>query len=281
MTTLPSGEPDSTENRPHRAREIAESFGVDAERYDRARPRYPRPLIERIAAESPGPDLLVVGSGTGIDARQFQAVGCRVTGVEPDARMAEFARTSGVPTEVATFEDWESGGRTFDTVAAGMAWHWVDPVAGAAKASELLRPGGRLALFWYVFQPPPDLGEAFAAVYQRVAPEMPTFLMPSLDDAVEAYSAFLTRAEDGIGQAGGFGEPERWRHDWEREYTREAWLDMVPTSGGMSRLPAATLDALLAGLGDAVDAAGGRFTMRYAAVAVSVVRDSGDATVGK
>ncbi|MCW2935319.1 MAG: hypothetical protein JWM19_6281 [Actinomycetia bacterium] len=28
---------------------------------------------------------------------------------------------------------------------AAQAWHWVDPVAGAAKAAVVLRPGGRLA----------------------------------------------------------------------------------------------------------------------------------------
>jgi ubiquinone/menaquinone biosynthesis C-methylase UbiE len=52
---------------------MAESFGTDAERYDRARPRYPDALVERIAAGSPGPDVLDVGCGTGIAARQFQA----------------------------------------------------------------------------------------------------------------------------------------------------------------------------------------------------------------
>jgi ubiquinone/menaquinone biosynthesis C-methylase UbiE len=59
--------------RPHEARQVAESFGEDAERYDRTRPRYPDALIERIAAT--GPDVLDVGSGTGIAARQLRAVG--------------------------------------------------------------------------------------------------------------------------------------------------------------------------------------------------------------
>jgi hypothetical protein len=36
-----------------------------------------------------------------IEARQFQAAGCKVLGVEPDARMADFARRSGVEVEVA------------------------------------------------------------------------------------------------------------------------------------------------------------------------------------
>jgi hypothetical protein len=58
-----------------------------------------------------------------------------VLGVEPDARMAAFARGSGVEVEVATFEAWDAAGRAFDAVVAGTAWHWVDPVAGAAKAA--------------------------------------------------------------------------------------------------------------------------------------------------
>jgi hypothetical protein len=42
-------------NEPHQARQVAESFGSDAERYDRARPRYPAAMVEAIVAASPGP----------------------------------------------------------------------------------------------------------------------------------------------------------------------------------------------------------------------------------
>src|SRR5207244_4295329 len=145
----------------HKARHIAESFGADPERYDRARPRYPQALVERIVAASPGRNVVDVGCGTGIASRRFQAAGCTVLGVEPDVRMADWARRRGLEVEVSTFEDWDPAGRTFDAVVAGMTWHWVDPVAGVVKAAQALRPGGRLALFWYVFQPPPDLREAF------------------------------------------------------------------------------------------------------------------------
>ncbi|MCK9898408.1 class I SAM-dependent methyltransferase, partial [Frankia sp. AgB32] len=145
------------EAQPHQARHIAESFGSDPERYDRARPRYPDAMVRRIAAAAPGPDLLAVGCGTGIDARQFQGVGCRVLGIDPDPRMAAFARRGGLDVEVATFEDWNSAGRTFDGVVAGQSWHWIDPTAGAARAAEVLRPGGRLAVYWNVFDPAPDI----------------------------------------------------------------------------------------------------------------------------
>src|SRR4051812_151180 len=132
---------------PESQRAVAESFGIDAAKYDRHRPHYPDALITRIVAGSPGPSLLDVGCGTGIAARQFQAAGCTVLGVEPDVRMADFARSTGVEAEVSTFETWDARGRRFDAVVAGTAWHWVDPVAGAAKAIEVLKPGGRLATF--------------------------------------------------------------------------------------------------------------------------------------
>ncbi|HUD80594.1 MAG TPA: methyltransferase domain-containing protein [Streptosporangiaceae bacterium] len=76
----------------HQHREVAESFGSDAARYDRARPSYPGALIDRIIAGSPGADVLDVGCGTGIAARQFQAAGCRVLGVDPDPRVADLTR---------------------------------------------------------------------------------------------------------------------------------------------------------------------------------------------
>lgn len=253
----------------HNARHIAESFGTDAERYDRARPRYPDALIRRIVAASPGPELLSVGSGTGIDARQFQEAGCRVLGVEADARMAEFARGTGVATEVAKFEDWDPAGRRFDTLAAAMAWHWIDPVAGARKAADVLRPGGRLALMWYVFQPPEDLKEAILAVFRRVVPELPAGL-----PTVEAYSAFFTKAENGLREAGGFGTPERWRHDWTRTYTRDEYLDTVQTSGGHGTIDPEKNAEVLRGIGDAIDAAGGSFPMEFATVAVTTTRDA-------
>jgi SAM-dependent methyltransferase len=260
MPTLPSES--------HRAREVAESFGADAERYDRARPRYPDALIERIVAASPGPEIVDVGCGTGIAARQFQAAGCTVLGVEPDARMAEWARRRGLAVEVSTFEEWDPAGRAFDAVVAGMTWHWVDPVVGAAKAAQALRPGGRLALFWYVFQPPSDLADAFTAAYRRALPDSP-FVTGPPTPGLDAYSAFFTKAADGMRQAGGFGDPEQWRFDWDRTYTRDEWLEFVPTSGGHSLLTPAVRDELLAGIGAAVDAAGGSFPMHFTAVVVT------------
>jgi SAM-dependent methyltransferase len=271
MVAMPPESKSPAETREsHQVREVAESFGLEAERYNRARPSYPHALAERIVAASPGRDVLDVGCGTGITGRLFQAAGCRVLGVDTDERMADLARRGGVEAEVATFESWDPAGRAFDAVIAGQAWHWVDPVAGAVKAAQVLRPGGRLAVFWNAFGFPPDLGAAFAAVYQRVIPDSPVSRRGLTGR--NAYQMMCDKAADGMRQAGGFGEPEQWQFDWDRPYTRAEWLDAVPTFGGHSLLPADVRDELLAGIGAAIDAAGGGFTMHYTTMAVTAER---------
>src|SRR4051812_5787043 len=213
-TTAPS------EDEPHRHRNVAESFGTDAELYDRTRPPSPDAMVERIVALSPAPKALDVGIGSGKEARQFRAAGCEVLGVEPDARMADFARRYGLEVEVATFEDWDPAGRGFDAVVAGQSWHWVDPLAGAAKAARVLRPEGLLAAFWNVGQPPPEVAQAFVTVYRRAVTDSPFDLSSMPKRAMDGDRALFAKASDGIREVGAFGDPEQWRYDWERYYTR-------------------------------------------------------------
>lgn len=269
MVTSPDPGP-GTASASHEAREVAESFGADADRYDRARPDYPAELValvlDGLAPADGSPALLDVGIGTGTAARMFAAAGCRVTGVEPDPRMADVALRAGFAVDVARFEDWEPAGRRFDVVVAGQAWHWVDPAAGAARAAQVLRPGGRLALFWNVFLPEPDVAAAFADVYRGLdtgLPFVPFTLEPTgpYEQMARATAAGLAGTPSGSTAA--FGRVTRHDLLWRRTYSRDEWLDQVPTFGGHSRMPAGVQARVLEGIGAAVDARGGSFVMPY------------------
>jgi SAM-dependent methyltransferase len=270
MPTIP---PSSLPDEPHQARELAESFGIDPARYDRARPDYPQELVERIVAASPGPDMLDVGCGTGIAARQFQAAGLRVLGLDIDARMAKFAQRRGLDVEVAKFEDWDAGGRTFDTVIAAQTWHWIDPVAGALKAAEVLRPHGLLALFRNDVQLPPELTTAFGQVYRRVLPDLPVNPYRQDGQRPPGRHRLAMQAIHGLRQAGGFGEPEQRTFGWQRTYTVAEWLDELPTAGLLTRLPQDRLDELLDGVAMSLDAlVSGAFAVGYTTSAIIAPR---------
>jgi SAM-dependent methyltransferase len=272
MVTI-AGSTSAEQPRGPSAESIAESFGEDAAHYDRARPRYPGELIDRVLDGLPGRSVLDVGCGTGIAARQFQDAGCAVLGVEPDPRMAAFAAGHGVPVEIAKIEGWEPAGRTFDALIAAMTWHWVDPVKGAAQAARVLRPGARAALFWNAFQLPPGLVTAFAEVYARVLPGHPMY-QHGLKAGRDVYAPFLTSTAGVLQDTGAFEDAEQWRFDWRQTYTRDQWVDLAPTFGGHALLPQDTVAELMAGLGAAVDKVGGSFVVDYATVAVTAVRKS-------
>ncbi|QHA03148.1 methyltransferase domain-containing protein [Streptomyces broussonetiae] len=262
-----------SENELPRHRRVAEGFGADPERYDRTRPSYPEALVNRIVEARTQFDVVDVGCGTGIASRQFQAVGCTVLGVEPDPRMAEVARRRGLEVEASTFEAWDPSGRTFDAVVSGQTWHWLDAVAAAAKAAQALRPGGQLAVFWNAEIPPPEVLRAFGETYRRLLPDS-LVARQWTTNALDGYTMLRRNAADGIRKAGAFGAPQEWRFDWQKSYSRDAWLDQLPTHGDHGQYPVATVEEVQAGIGAAIDAMGGSFTMGYATIGLNAVRTS-------
>ncbi|WP_104091470.1 bifunctional 2-polyprenyl-6-hydroxyphenol methylase/3-demethylubiquinol 3-O-methyltransferase UbiG [Arthrobacter sp. GMC3] len=264
MVTTPASPPSQGGASPQR-REMAESFGDDAARYDRTRPHYPDMFIDEIARRLPGRAILDVGIGTGISSRPFSDRGFTVLGVEADPRMAEFARLQGFDVEVARFEDWDAAGRMFDGLISGQAWHWVDPVAGAARAADVLRPGGFLVLFWNEARPPAELAAQFGKVFASLETGLP-FNPWATALRRGAYNGIIDAAEAGIQATNAFHPFESVAVDWEATISRDAWLEQTSTSGGINRLPQEKLEALLAGLGATIDAIGGEFVLAYTTV---------------
>jgi SAM-dependent methyltransferase len=241
-------------------RVLAESFGADAEQYDRARPGYPNALVDDLLA-SGAHDVLDIGCGTGIAGRLFLARGCQVLGVEPDARMAEVARDLGLTVEVARFEDWDPAGRTFDLLISGQAWHWVEPVAGLTTVMRVLRSGGLFAPFWNSLTHAPDVRAALEAAYQACAPELISNSV-GLGTLRPAAGAEGDAIRDAMAGSGLFAGVTRRSYDWDRTHTPEQWIEEISTHSPILTLAperrAALMDATRAGL-----AAIGPFTVRY------------------
>ncbi|GIZ97451.1 hypothetical protein TTY48_20630 [Tsukamurella sp. TY48] len=225
----------------HEDRRRALSFGAIADAYDRLRPRYADSTVDAIAAGAA--TAVDVGAGTGILSRQLRDRGLDVLVVEPDAAMAEVARASGVPAEVATFEEWDTAGCTYDLVTFGQSWHWVDADAAVPRLAGLLNPGGRVALLWNKLRPTTPSNEELRAASEDYV-------------NVDAVSADPTRAESALAALGerftaaGFTVSTR-EDSWTETQPAGRWLDLVFTYSAHSTLPddrKAALRAALAGV---------------------------------
>ena len=129
--------------------DLSRTFDQDAELYDRARPGYPRELVDALAEAAgigPGSRVLEIGPGTGQATEALVGLGADVVAVEQGANLARVLRRKlPVRVVVSSFEGWRPGSAIFDAVTAFTAWHWLDAPARTARAAALLRPGGALA----------------------------------------------------------------------------------------------------------------------------------------
>jgi SAM-dependent methyltransferase len=133
--------------------ERARSFDAVAEEYERHRPEYP-PAALAWAAErldlGPGARVLDLGAGTGKLTRGLIALGADVVAVEPGPAMLDRLRRMlpGVEALAGTAEEIPLPDAGVDAAVAGQAYHWFDPALAVPELHRVLRPNGRVALFW-------------------------------------------------------------------------------------------------------------------------------------
>jgi SAM-dependent methyltransferase len=254
------------------AEERSRLFDQEAERYDRSRPTYPDAVIDEMLGPEPAVlDVLDVGCGTGIASRQVAQRGAKVLGVEVAPRMAEIARSHGIDVEVTAFEDWDAAGRTFDRVISAQAWHWLDLPVSTAKAASVLRPGGRLCLFWSAGCHPDDLADALAEIYARLFPTLSAGFGYAANRPADRRSG-LTSVVEAIDAAPEFGPATETWFPWARAYDRDQWLDLLLSRSDHAALDPGVRERLLEAVGAAIDDSGGSFVMSFETGLITATR---------
>jgi SAM-dependent methyltransferase len=128
-------------------------FDRAADVYDRARPEYPDPVVDRLVAElgvGAGATVVDIGAGTGKLTRPLLARGLRVIAVEPVAGMRATlaATTPGADVRDGTAERLPLGDATADAITVAQAFHWFATAEALTEFRRVLRPGARLAIVW-------------------------------------------------------------------------------------------------------------------------------------
>jgi SAM-dependent methyltransferase len=155
-------------------------FSSYAGDYDRVRPRHPAVLAEVISqwAEVSAPDVIDIGTGSGLSLLPWSGRARTVIGVEPSGPMREIARqrAGSLPDRdaftvvEATAEDTGLPAGSADVVTVSQAMHWFDPARALPEIARLLRPGGVLAAYDCDWPPCVDweTGAAYTAYEQRL-----------------------------------------------------------------------------------------------------------------
>ncbi|GLY06828.1 MULTISPECIES: class I SAM-dependent methyltransferase [Actinoplanes] len=255
---------DFTPAEPERSR-LRQIFDGDAELYDRARPGYPGPVFDRLAAVVPAPaHVLEIGCGTGQATRDLAERGYRVTAVELGASMAATARRNlrghdAVTVVSGAFEEWSLPDEPFDVVLAATAFHWLDPAVRVVKSADALRPGGVLATIatQHIAGGTAEFFVAAQRCYERFDPDTPPGLR------LEPAGNFPFDDAD-VRREARFGPATFFRYEWEHEYRTAEYLDLLMTYSGHRALADDRRAGLLACLAALIDGEhGGRIVKRY------------------
>jgi SAM-dependent methyltransferase len=131
-------------------------FSSRVENYVKYRPGYPvevLALLKERCGLSPESVVADIGSGTGLLARLFLDLGCRLYGVEPNGEMRAAGEhfLAGYPRFTSVDASAEETGlpdHSMDFVTAGQAFHWFDLSRTRGEFARILKPDGWVVLVW-------------------------------------------------------------------------------------------------------------------------------------
>ena len=136
-------------------------YGQDPAAYAAGRPDYPEHVWDVLEARcnlGAGSRVVEIGPGTGLVTGRMLSTGAEVTGVEPNAAMAEYLRQTlnhnSMRVVIGSFEEADLAENAFDLAVAATSFHWVDQRVGTEKLRRVLRPGGWVSIWWMLFEDP-------------------------------------------------------------------------------------------------------------------------------
>jgi SAM-dependent methyltransferase len=242
-------------------------FNEVASLYDAVRPGYPPAIVEAAIAQArlpAGGRILEIGCGTGQITVPFAARGYSILALEPGEDMAALAAQNcrhfpQVTVLTSSFEAWPPDDHTFDMVLSAMAFHWIAPDVGCAKAASVLKPGGAVALVWHL-----DVSQG-TPFWQATLPIYETYFRPpenshttvmSLGERAAVYADAIRRCE-------AFGPVQEVRRAWEATYRNGDYLKLLHTFSDHRTLPEPDRTHFFRAIEDVVERFDGAVHRRY------------------
>jgi SAM-dependent methyltransferase len=217
---------------------LSRQFDDAAQLYDEVRPRYPEEIVERIIAFAALPahgQILEVGCGTGQMTLPFAQRGYAVVALDQGEQLAALAvkhcepypKVRVVP---CAFEAWQDVAGSFDPFLSAQAFHWIAPPYGLARAADLLKTRGTIALVWTLDR---SQGRAFwqatELIYNTYNPVASSGNL-ALEAKVDSYRHAIRTSREFVGM-------QEVRHAWARRYSGEEYVKLLLTFSEHRAMP--------------------------------------------
>lgn len=171
-------------------------FDDKARAYSAARPSYAQAALNFLYSTYLDGNSVIadVGSGTGILTAQFLERGNTVYGVEPNDGMR--AKAESMLNAYANFcsvsgraEDTTLAEGSVDIVTAAQAFHWFDADKFKIECRRILKPQGRVVLFWNAPDKDAPVNQRREEVLRRFCPDFRGFLggISENDERIEKF----------------------------------------------------------------------------------------------
>ena len=217
---------------------LSRQFDDVARLYDEVRPRYPEEIVEHIiafSAMSAHGRIVEVGCGTGQMTLPFAKRGYTIVALDQGEQLAALAarhcqpypRVQVVP---CAFEAWQGDNGSFDLCLSAQAFHWIAPQYGLARAAELLKAGGAIALVWTLDRSQESaFWQATAPIYAQYNPVTSSGNLP-LEAQVDVY-------RDALQSCGEFVDVQEVRTAWTRRFSCQEYVKLLHTFSDHRALP--------------------------------------------
>lgn len=208
------------------------AFGSAAADYALGRPSYPLDAIAWVLPDHAG-RVLDLAAGTGPLSEQLLGLGLDVVAVEPLADMRALI-PAAAEVHDGTAEAIPLDDASVDAVLVGHAFHWFDRERAMTEIARVLRPGGRVGLFWNVLDDRDPWAGALA----------------DLINAEDRLSAFAKSGDPPYQDVAGMSEPQQRAFTNVQDYDRERLAAYVRSRSQTILMPADEREALLRAVRD-------------------------------
>jgi hypothetical protein len=194
----------------------------------------------------------------------FAPRGYTIVALDQGTRLAALAAQHCQPypqvrVVACTFEAWQDVPGSYDLFLSAQAFHWIDPAYGLARAAELLKAGGTIALVWTLDRSQGTMfWQATEPIYNTYNPVDSS---PKPPGSAEIDRQALRTSKE-------FVDLQEVRTTWTKQYTGEAYVKLLHTFSDHRAMPEPNKSRFFEAISQVITQMGGEVTRHYETLAL-------------